>query len=132
MENLMIPKKEQIFGECRLKPIEKRGTAAFITDYAILNGGHYSIDDNTLKNNGSYFLNYYEKIKNHGILNYVDEFGEIERGYITKGVGIRPILNFSEICRSYPNLKIETASDGVLEVLFGEYLQMAADSDMQN
>ena len=51
MENLMIPKKEQIFGECRLKPIEKRGTAAFITDYAILNGGSYSIDDNTLKNN---------------------------------------------------------------------------------
>lgn len=132
MENLMIPKKEQIFGECRLKPIEKRGTAAFITDYAILNGGHYSIDDNTLKNNGSYFLNYYEKIKNHGILNYVDEFGGIERGYITKGVGIRPILNFSDICRSYPNLKIETASDGVLEVLFGEYLQTAADSDMQN
>ena len=132
MENLMIPKKEQIFGECRLKPIEKRGTAAFITDYAILNGGHYSIDDNTLKNNGSYFLNYYEKIKNHGILNYVDEFGGIERGYITKGVGIRPILNFSDICRLYPNLKIETASDGVLEVLFGEYLQMAADSDMQN
>ena len=132
MENLMIPKKEQIFGECRLKPIEKRGTAAFITDYAILNGGHYSIDDNTLKNNGSYFLNYYEKIKNHGILNYVDEFGGIKRGYITKGVGIRPILNFSEICRLYPNLKIETASDGVLEVLFGEYLQMAADSDMQN
>lgn len=132
MENLMIPKKEQIFGECRLKPIEKRGTAAFITDYAILNGGHYSIDDNTLKNNGSYFLNYYEKIKNHGILNCVDEFGGIERGYITKGVGIRPILNFSDICRSYPNLKIETASDGVLEVLFGEYLQTAADSDMQN
>lgn len=132
MENLMIPKKEQIFGECRLKPIEKRGTAAFITDYAILNGGHYSIDDNTLKNNGSYFLNYYEKIKNHGILNYVDEFGGIERGYITKGVGIRPILNFSEICRLYPNLKIETASDGVLEVLFGEYLQTAADSDMQD
>lgn len=132
MENLMIPKKEQIFGECRLKPIEKRGTAAFITDYAILNGGHYSIDDNTLKNNGSYFLNYYEKIKNHGILNYVDEFGGIERGYITKGVGIRPILNFSEICRSYPNLKIETASDGVPEVLFGEYLQTAADIDMQN
>lgn len=132
MKNLMFPKKEQIFGECRLKPIEKRGTAAFITDYAILNGGHYSIDDNTLKNNGSYFLNYYEKIKNQGILNYVDEFGKIERGYITKGVGIRPILNFSEICRLYPNLKIETASDGVLEVLFGEYLQMAADSDMQN
>lgn len=132
MKNLMIPKKEQIFGECRLKPIEKRGTAAFITDYAILNGGYYSIDDNTLKNNGSYFLNYYEKIKNHGILNYVDEFGGIKRGYITKGVGIRPILNFSEICRLYPNLKIETASDGVLEVLFGEYLQMAADSDMQN
>lgn len=132
MENLMIPKKEQIFGECRLKPIEKRGTAAFITDYAILNGGHYSIDDNTLKNNGSYFLNYYEKIKNQGILNYVDEFGGIERGYITKGVGIRPILNFSEICRLYPNLKIATASDGVLEVLFGEYLQMAAASDMQN
>ena len=71
MENLMIPKKEQIFGECRLKPIEKRGTAAFITDYAILNGGSYSIDDNSLKNNGSYFLNYYEKIKNNGILNYV-------------------------------------------------------------
>lgn len=127
MENLMIPKKEQIFGECRLKPIEKRGTAAFITDYAILNGGSYSIDDNTLKNNGSYFLNYYEKIKNNGILNYVGESGEIERGYITKGVGIRPILNFSEICRLYPNLKIETASDGILEVLFGEYLQMAEE-----
>ena len=32
MENLMIPKKEQIFGECRLKPIEKRGTACFNSD----------------------------------------------------------------------------------------------------
>lgn len=134
MKNLMIPKKEQIFGECRLKAIEKRGSAAFITDYAVLNGGVYSVDYKTSKSKGSYFLNYYEKTNkcNSGILNYVDDSGKIERGYITKGVGIRPILNFSEICRLYPNLKVEKASDGVLEVLFGKYLQMAADSDMQD
>lgn len=134
MKNLMIPKKEQIFGGCRLKAIEKRGSAAFITDYAVLNGGVYSVDYKTSKSKGSYFLNYYEKTNkcNSGILNYVDDSGKIERGYITKGVGIRPILNFSEICRLYPNLKVEKASDGVLEVLFGEYLQTAADSDMQD
>lgn len=134
MKNLMIPKKEQIFGECSLKPIKKRGTAAVITDYAVLNGGVYSVDYKTSKSKGSYFLNYHEKTNkfNSGILNYVDDSGKMERGYITKGVGIRPILNFSEIYRLYPNLKVEKASDGVLEVLFGEYLQMAADSDMQD
>ena len=100
----------------------------------MLNGGVYSVDYKTSKSKGSYFLNYYEKTNkcNSGILNYVDDSGKIERGYITKGVGIRPILNFSEICRLYPNLKVEKASDGVLEVLFGKYLQMAADSDMQD
>ena len=52
MQNLMIPTKEMLIEKYQLYPIKKYGSIATITDYAILNGGY-----STKQNEGTYFLN---------------------------------------------------------------------------
>ena len=39
MKNLMLPTRDNLFGNYKLKPIKMLGTATKITDFAVINGG---------------------------------------------------------------------------------------------
>lgn len=126
MQNLMIPTKEMLIEKYQLYPIKKYGSIATITDYAILNGGY-----STKQNEGTYFLNNIESQGEYRpyFVSYLDETGKIKSTYCPKGVGIRPVLNFSPL-KDEVQIVDETAK--MLIGYFGTFLQDAPSKELQN
>ena len=92
MQNLMIPTKEMLIEKYQLYPIKKYGSIATITDYAILNGGY-----STKQNEGTYFLNNIESQGEYRpyFVSYLDETGKIKSTYCPKGVKAFYVEKFS-------------------------------------
>lgn len=126
MQNLMIPTKEMLIEKYQLYPIKKYGSIATITDYAILNGGY-----STKQNEGTYFLNNIESQGEYRpyFVSYLDETGKIKSTYCPKGVGIRPVLNFSPL-KDEVQIVDETAK--MLIGYFGTFLQDAPSKELQD
>ena len=124
--------EEQCFGNDKLEVLEKRGTKAEITDFAILLGGkvsdaaYYLKNSNSLdKNSGEYWLRTTKQV--------VDILGDVGSRNVTyRYVGARPALMFSPISGVPTNGKPgKRAEDGILEVEYGFYPQKAVSRRMQ-
>ena len=138
MIDITLPSREELEGEERLELIRKIGPKAAVTDYAILLGYCLANDEyldnepNTLENRtatywtrtgfssrmgtGAYFM------YDGGWTNQVNP--EI-RFY-----GVRPMVDYSEIEEYVTKQKIN--KKGVLEVEYGEYPGMLAESTISN
>jgi len=123
--------KKKVFGDNRLDIFEKYGVEAAITDFSILLGGIY-FDTNTIDGRGlshrtgSWWLEDYDGINQ---VFRVDGYGLCDTSHVnTRFNGIRPCIPFYTISSECSNLS--GGINGVNEVLFGEYPQMAVDKDL--
>ncbi|MGM9850151.1 MAG: ATP-binding protein [Bacilli bacterium] len=123
--------KKNVFGDNRLDLFEKYGVEAAITDFSILLGGIY-FDTNTIDGRGlihrtgSWWLEDYDGINQ---VFRVDGYGLCDTSHVnTRFNGIRPCIPFYTISSECSNLS--GGINGVNEVLFGEYPQMAVDKDL--
>ena len=121
----------QVLGNNRLDIFEKYGVEAAITDFSILLGGIYvdtnTIDGRGLKNRtGSWWL--YDSYENN-LASRIDGYGMCLTDDVnTRFNGIRPGVPFYTISSECSNLS--SGINGVNEVLFGEYPQMAVGKDL--
>jgi len=122
---------KKVFGDNRLDIFEKYGEEAAITDFSILLGGIY-FDTNTIDGRGlshrtgSWWLEDYDG--NNRVFR-VDGYGLIGTDDVnTRFNGIRPGLPYYLISSECSNLS--GGINGVNEVLFGEYPQMAVGKDL--
>ena len=60
MKNLMLPTRDNLFGNYKLKPIKMLGTVAKITDFAVINGGFSWPSEISYSNYGTYLLEQYK------------------------------------------------------------------------
>ena len=123
--------RKKVFGDNRLDIFEKYGEEATITDFSILLGGIY-FDTNTIDGRGlshrtgSWWLEDYDG--NNRVFR-VDGYGLIGTDDVnTRFNGIRPGLPYYLISSECSNLS--RGINGVNEVLFGEYPQMAVGKDL--
>ena len=121
----------QVLGNNRLDIFEKYGVEAAITDFSILLGGIY-FDTNTIDGRGlshrtgSWWLEDY--VGNNQAFR-VDGYGLYDTSDVnTRFNGIRPGVPFYTISSECSNLS--SGINGVNEVLFGEYPQMAVGKDL--
>ncbi len=65
------------------------------------------------------------------IVSYVDEFGKKQASEEVDGIGIRPVLKYSEVLTDNPNLRPIRIDSNLSEVSFGKVLQSAVDNELQ-
>lgn len=132
MQNLTLPSEVEVFGDYKIKQTKRSGTIAQITDYAILNGG-FSSNKGNLVNMGRYFLNdlYKRAFFSAYIVSYVDEFGQKQASEEANGIGIRPVLEYSDVLANNPDLRPIRIDSNLSEVSYGKILQSAVDSELQ-
>ena len=133
-DNFTFLNLEQLSGSKQLKVIKIRGTKAKLTDFANLNSGglleFYSDYD---CNYGAYWTLGICDI--NGFSNVVNSDGDFDRSPVDElSIGSRPVLKLRDPDYSYlleHAISIKRAMDGVLEITFGCYPQMAACKTMQ-
>lgn len=123
---------DQCFGKNKLEVFKKRGIKAEVTDFAILSGAIFDLDniDGIYKLNGIYWTSTVDKSKVH----VVDHHGEdwnvsIYWGY--SDFAIRPVLPFSSIDDIISNGVSKRLEDGILEIEFGYYPQQEVNKNMR-
>ena len=141
MSNLTFLTQEQCFESEKLDILQKRGTNAAITDFAILLGGwvdkyknYWHIDDDvSLGGRTGYYWTKSDDGDNDTFVVKASGYGQYFDAKI-RDVGARPALPFSSI-DSIPTNGVsgapKRARDGVLEVEYGYYPQKAVSRDMQ-
>ena len=141
MSNLTFLTQEQCFESEKLDILQKRGTNAAITDFAILLGGwvdkyknYWHIDgDASLGGRTGYYWTKSDDGDNDTFVVKASGYGQYFDAKI-RDVGARPALPFSSI-DSIPTNGVsgaqKRARDGVLEVEYGYYPQKAVSRDMQ-
>ena len=126
---------EQLIGRTKLSIIEKRGTKAVATDFAVLLGcfarrNYSSIVDYDYRDpiTGYYWLKTDDKKGDPCVIKDNGEKHQIYLGNLN--IGARPVLTlkYSDIPINELPMKIV---DGVLEVEYGNYPQQAAPKDIQ-
>mgnify|MGYP004675428169 FL=1 len=65
------------------------------------------------------------------IVSYVDEFGKKQASEEVDGIGIRPVLKYSEVLTDNPNLRPIRIDSNLSDVSFGKVLQSAVDNELQ-
>ena len=136
MSNFTFLSEEQIFERDKLSVIEKRGTKAAITDFAILLGGYvndnYHVDGkNGLEDRTGWYWtrsddgdNDARAVANHG--------NRLSRNVYRRLVASRPASPFSSIAQIPTNgVSGSRARDGIMEVEYGYYPQKAVPKTMQ-
>lgn len=133
MSNFTFLSEEQIFGDNKLEIFNKRGTIAPITDFAILLGGYYSSDfyykdEESLENRAGYYWTKTDDKDNDARVVYRNGrryYDDVHK----RDVACRPALPYSSI--KYICSHVMRASDGILEVEYGEYPSKAASIELQ-
>lgn len=123
MKNLMLPTRDNLFGNYKLKPIKMLGTAAKITDFAVINGGFSWPSEISYSNYGTYLLEQY-KNETGDIVSYIGDDGKADTLLYTSGLGIRPIADFSSL-KDSSKFKYKKREDGIVEIEYGYCLQDA-------
>ena len=136
MINFTFLSEEQIFERDRLSVIEKRGTKAAITDFAILLGGY--VDDDYHVNGKSALedrTGWYWTRSDDGDndARAVAYYGDRpHRNVHDRYVASRPASPFSSIAQIPTNgVSGSRARDGIIEVKYGYYPQKAVSKTMQ-
>ena len=136
MSDFTFLTKEQCFGNDKLDILEKRGTKAVITDFAILLGGYVS-DSKHIDNDSSLDgrTGYYWTKSNDGdkFVCVVTDDGSDHHIHVNgRDGGARLALLFSSISEIPTNGESGCrAKDDILEVEYGYYPQKAVPKDMQ-
>ncbi len=135
MQNLTLLNSKEIkaFDKYKLKKEISSTRTAQITDYAILNGG-YSSNEEDLKNVGKYFTNDFQQFVEYGpyLPNFIDDLGQKLPGFYMGDVGIRPAMRFSTFHSINPDLTLSRLTAELFEVDYGKYLQDSAEEELQN
>mgnify|MGYP004529091485 CR=1 FL=1 len=132
--------REQLFSDEKLSIIEKRGTKAALTDFAIILGAFVSDDyylDNSnedLKDRAGCYWTYSDDKDDNAYV--VDCGGWLRGGYDyvcvnNRTVAARPVLSFSTIYNIPISGVAIKAEDKILEVEYGYYPQYAVNEYMQ-
>ena len=130
MSNMTFLTEDQIFGNNALDIIKKYGTKAAITDFSILLGGTvsstiYTSEGDTLNNRTGWW---WTKIPYNDNARVVNKGGGRFCGNVSKrNGGARPALPYSLISKISSN-KVR-GTNGILEVLYGEYPQTIVDEN---
>lgn len=130
MQNLMLPTRDNLFGNYKLKPIKMLGTAAQITDYATINGGIYLPSEISSNSYGTYVFDQY-KNEAGDVVSYIGEEGKADTLLYTTGLGIRPVAKFSSL-KDTSKFKYKKREDGIVELEYGYCLQDAVSKEMQD
>lgn len=130
MQNLMLPTRDNLFGNYKLKPIKMLGTAAKITDYATINGGFSWSSEKSSSSYGSYVFEE-RKNKDGDIVYYIGDDGKADILLYNSGLGIRPIADFSSL-KDTAAFKHKKREDGIVEIEYGYCLQDAVSKKMQD
>jgi len=77
MKNLMLPTRANLFGNYKLKPIKMLGTAAKITDFAVINGGFSWPSEISSSSYGTYVFED-RKNKDGDIVSYIEDDGKAD------------------------------------------------------
>ena len=112
MQNLMLPTRDNLFGNYKLKPIKMLGTAAQIADYATINGGIYLPSEISSNSYGTYVFDQY-KNEAGDVVSYIGEEGKADTLLYTTGLGIRPVAKFSSL-KDTSKFKYKKREDGSL------------------
>ena len=134
MKDFTFLTDEQCIGDAKLDILKKRGKQASITDFSILLGALYYVNeakDSSLEwRTGSWWTKSDDSAP--GV------YGIGEKGQIIctstneRYIGARPAIHFSELSAILTNVgNAKKASDGILEVEYGYYPQEAVPKDMQ-
>ena len=130
MKNLMLPTRDNLFGNYKLKPIKMLGTAAKITDFAVINGGLSWPSEISHSNYGTYLFEQY-KNETGDIVSYIEDDGKADTLLYTGGLGIRPVADFSSL-KDSSKFKYKKREDGIVEIEYGYCLQDAVSKKMQD
>lgn len=130
MKNLMLPTRDNLFGNYKLKPIKMLGTVAKITDFAVINGGFSWPSEISYSNYGTYLLEQY-KNETGDIVSYIGDDGKADTLLYTSGLGIRPVADFSSL-KDSSKFKYKKREDGIVEIEYGYCLQDAVSKKMQD
>ena len=135
MQNLTLLNSKEIraFDRYKLKKEILNRRTAQITDYAILNGG-FSSNDEDLKNVGKYFTRDFQQMAEYGpyLSNFIDNLGQKLLGFDMNDVGIRPAMRFSTFHSINSDLKLSRLTAELFEVDYGRYLQDSAEEELQS
>ena len=135
MSDFTFLTEEQCFGKDKLDILEKRGTKAAITDYAILRGGWVSDEhvdnDSSLEGRTGYYWTKSDDGDNDARVVYALGDRSIDR--VSRRIGgARPALPFSSINEIPTNGESgKKAKDGVIEAKCWYYPQKAESKKMQ-
>mgnify|MGYP001259239882 FL=1 len=130
MKNLMLPTRDNLFGNYKLKPIKMLGTAAKITDFAVINGGFSWPSEISYSNYGTYLFEQY-KNETGDIVSYIEDDGKADTLLYTGGLGIRPVADFPSL-KDSSKFKYKKIEDGIIEIEYGYCLQDAVSKKMQD
>ena len=130
MKNLMLPTRDNLFGNYKLKPIKMLGTAAKITDFAVINGGFSWPSEISSSSYGTYVFED-RKNKDGDIVSYIEDDGKADILLYNSGLGIRPVADFSSL-KDTSEFKYKKREDGIIEIEYGYYLQDAVSKKMQD
>jgi len=130
MYNFTFLTIDQIFGHNKLDIIKKRGSKAYISDFAIVLGGYSSYNCNTNSDNltGCYWTKTLNETNDVLIINYNGDMNQTYFKY--SSLGCRPVLEI--LNNNIPiNSKGGKIVDGVLEVEYGCYPERIAPEQRQ-
>ena len=136
MSNFTFLSEEQIFERDRLSVIEKRGTKAAITDFAILLGGYvtdnYHVEGKSgLEDRTGWYWTRSDDGDNDACAAAYDG-GRYNNDVTLRAVASRPASPFSSIAQIPTNfVPGSRARDGIMEVEYGYYPQKAVPKTMQ-
>lgn len=106
------------------------GTAAKITDFAVINGGLSWPSEISHSNYGTYLFEQY-KNETGDIVSYIEDDGKADTLLYTGGLGIRPVADFSSL-KDSSKFKYKKREDGIVEIEYGYCLQDAVSKKMQD
>lgn len=130
MYNFTFLTIDQIFGHNKLDIIKKRGSKAYISDFAIVLGGYSSYNCNTNSDNlnGCYWTKTFSKENDVFIIKYNGDKNQAYFEY--SSLGCRPVLEI--LNNNIPtNGKGGKIVDGVFEVEYGCYPDQIAPEQKQ-
>ena len=130
MKNLMLPTRDNLFGNYKLKPIKMLGTAAKITDFTVINGGFSWPSEISSSSYGTYVFED-RKNKDGDIVSYIEDDGKADILLYNSGLGVRPVADFSSL-KDTSEFKYKKREDGIIEIEYGYCLQDAVSKKMQD